>query len=114
MAAVGMVLNITLNLIVIPRYEALGAAFVSLSTQTVTAIAQVFIAVRILNLKIRWDLILRVLVYIVFVIVAGVLSRMIDISLVGYATMLVLSVVGAFVVKLIDLRKLYKLLLNRE
>ncbi|HKK81346.1 MAG TPA: oligosaccharide flippase family protein [Prolixibacteraceae bacterium] len=114
MAAVGMVLNITLNLIVIPRYEALGAAFVSLSTQTVTAIAQVFIAVRIFKLKIRWDLIFRVLAYVLFVIVAGVMSRMIDIPLVGYVTMLIVSVIGAFLVKLIDLRKLYELLLSRE
>jgi O-antigen/teichoic acid export membrane protein len=114
MAAVGMVLNITLNLIVIPRYEALGAAFVSLSTQTVTAIAQVFIAVRIFNLKVRWDIIIRVMAYIAFLIIAGVLSRMIDVPLVGYVTMLVLSVTGAFIVKLVDLRKLYELILSRE
>lgn len=46
MAAAGMALNITLNFVLIPRYEALGAACAGLVTQTVTAAIQVVIAAR--------------------------------------------------------------------
>ncbi len=44
MAAGGMLLNIVLNLILIPRYQALGAACAGLTTQALTALAQVVIA----------------------------------------------------------------------
>lgn len=114
MAAVGMVLNITLNLIVIPRYQALGAAFVSLVTQTVTALAQVLIAAKIFHFKPRWAYIFRVLAFIAIVVVVAHLSKRIATPLLGYAALLVVSVVGAFVVRLIDLRKLYELLLRKE
>ena len=44
MAAGGMLLNIVLNLILIPRYQAFGAACAGLTTQTLTALAQVVMA----------------------------------------------------------------------
>ncbi|MDA3880878.1 MAG: polysaccharide biosynthesis C-terminal domain-containing protein [Prolixibacteraceae bacterium] len=114
MAAVGMVLNITLNLLIIPRYQALGAAFVSLLTQAATALAQVLIATKIFHFKPKWDLILRVLAFIAFVVVSALLSKQISTPLLGYVTLLVASVIGAFVVRLIELRKLFNILLNRE
>lgn len=46
MAAGGMVLNIALNLVLIPRYAVLGAAWASLITQGLTALVQVWIAHR--------------------------------------------------------------------
>jgi len=51
MAAVGMVLNIALNLVLIPRYQALGAAWAGLITQGGMALAQVAIAVRRFGLR---------------------------------------------------------------
>jgi len=44
MAAAGMLLNIGLNLALIPRWQALGAAWSSLITQGLTALVQVLIA----------------------------------------------------------------------
>ena len=38
-AAVGLVLNVGLNLIFIPKYQALGAAWVSLATQSFIVLA---------------------------------------------------------------------------
>ncbi len=51
MAACGMVLNIGLNLVLIPRYQALGAAWAGLITQSLTALAQVLIAARKFHLR---------------------------------------------------------------
>ncbi len=64
MAAGGMVLNVVLNLILIPRYQALGAAWASLITQSLTAAVQVVMALRRFRMVVRPAIVLRVLVYI--------------------------------------------------
>lgn len=51
MAFLGMLLNIGLNLFLIPRYQALGSAWSSLITQGITACIQVFLCYRLLKLK---------------------------------------------------------------
>lgn len=49
---VGIILNLTLNLILIPRMEALGAAIATFTTQGLVFVAQVLLAVRLLD--VRW------------------------------------------------------------
>ena len=51
MAAGGMVLNIALNLVLIPRYQATGAAWAGLITQALMAVAQAWIAARRYSLR---------------------------------------------------------------
>jgi len=114
MAAVGMTLNITLNLILIPRHQALGAAIVSLCTQTVTALAQVFIAIKVFRFTTSWVLLGKVAAFTGVVIGLGFLSRMIANPLVGYLSLLLFSTLTAFLIGLIDLRALIGILLNRE
>lgn len=62
MALIGITINITTNLILIPHMQALGSAYASLFTQTFTAIAQVIIAWRIFNLRFNYFYILKILV----------------------------------------------------
>jgi O-antigen/teichoic acid export membrane protein len=114
MAAFGMVLNISLNLIVVPRMQALGAAYISLLTQTITAVAQLLIAVRIFKFKTRWPVIFRVLVFTVILVIIGFTSRFFNTALFGYLFMLMLSLLIAFLVRLIDLKTLLILLKDRE
>lgn len=63
----GMLLNIGLNLILIPKYEAKGAAFASLITQFLTAGAQILLAHFVFKFKFRWTLAIR---YLLFVVIA--------------------------------------------
>jgi O-antigen/teichoic acid export membrane protein len=63
MAACGMVLNIGLNLLLIPRYQALGAAWASLITQGLTALVQMGIAMRRFRFAIPWKGLLSALAY---------------------------------------------------
>jgi len=51
MAFSGMVLNVILNLILIPRLQAYGSAYASLSTQLFTGAAQLILALVIFRLK---------------------------------------------------------------
>jgi O-antigen/teichoic acid export membrane protein len=55
MALIGMLVNIGLNLILIPKFNSIGAAYSSLITQASTAIIQLFLAHKILKLKMeKW------------------------------------------------------------
>jgi O-antigen/teichoic acid export membrane protein len=63
MAACGMALNIGLNLVFIPRWQAMGAAWASLITQSLTALVQVFIAGRRFSLRPSIASVLRTGIY---------------------------------------------------
>ena len=63
MAGGGALLNIGLNLVLIPRFQAEGAAWASLVTQVLTALIQVCLAVRIFNVQRLSPVLVRVLFY---------------------------------------------------
>lgn len=52
-AIAGIVVNLAVNLLLIPRLQAVGAAVASLSTQSVVAVLQVTIAFRLLKVPVR-------------------------------------------------------------
>ncbi len=60
-AGLGMIINIVLNLILIPSYKENGAAFTSLVAQTITAVLQIIIALRIFRIKFNIKYTLRLL-----------------------------------------------------
>jgi O-antigen/teichoic acid export membrane protein len=49
-AAVSLVLNIVVNVLLIPRFGAVGSAWASLATQSFMAVAQLLLAVRLFHL----------------------------------------------------------------
>ncbi|MBO6118526.1 MAG: polysaccharide biosynthesis C-terminal domain-containing protein [Bacteroidales bacterium] len=51
-AAGGMIINIGINLLLIPGYAAQGSAYAALTAQTVTALLQILIAIKIFDIKI--------------------------------------------------------------
>lgn len=63
LAGSGAVLNIVLNLVLIPRMQAEGAAWASLVTQGLTAVAQIALAKRLYSIGIPTGLLVRALVY---------------------------------------------------
>ncbi|HEY0978119.1 MAG TPA: oligosaccharide flippase family protein [Flavobacteriales bacterium] len=74
MAAAGMVLNIGLNLWLIPRYQVLGAAWAGLITQGLTALAQVWIAARRYRFQVRPGPVWSVVAYLVGLVALGLAS----------------------------------------
>lgn len=63
-AGTGMLLNIILNIVLIPRFEAAGAAAVSLSAQTVTALIQIILVQRIFQFKLNGKLMISLTLFI--------------------------------------------------
>lgn len=59
--AIGIGLNLVLNLLLIPRQGAVGAAIATFVTQSFTFLAQLILAVRLLKLKVVSSLLLRLL-----------------------------------------------------
>ncbi len=60
-AFVGMISNILMNLILIPKYQALGSSYASLTAQGLTALLNIYVAVRIFRFKFDTRFALRIL-----------------------------------------------------
>lgn len=79
-AFAGVLFNLTLNFILIPKYNALGGAATSLATQTGLAIVFFFFAIRTFRLKVELKWLLAHLGYGVLIAVTGYLLYATDIG----------------------------------
>ncbi|MDP4210574.1 MAG: polysaccharide biosynthesis C-terminal domain-containing protein [Bacteroidota bacterium] len=79
MAVVAVVINIGLNLLLIPAYKAVGAAIASLTTQLLAAICQVVLSFKLVKVKISLGEITR---YLGFIMISALATMFI--SLVAY------------------------------
>jgi len=113
MALVGMGINIGLNLILIPHFQAMGSAWASLATQLFTALAQTILAMMILKLKINYPVIGKLLLFVGFVFLAGFFSRQINNWVLGYFIMIGSSLLFAFLTRLINLKALTEIILDK-
>lgn len=114
MAAAGMVLNIALNLVLIPRYQTLGAAWAGLITQGATALVQVLIAARRFHLRPKAPHVAGGVAYAVLLLAAGWwASRSGPGLLAGMALLCVLAVVLAAATGLLPWRAALRMVRER-
>ncbi|MBU8891981.1 MAG: oligosaccharide flippase family protein [Bacteroidales bacterium] len=115
LAAGGVAINIILNLILIPKYFALGSAIASLITQSIVAITQVIIAKRIFKFNINIKRIAILSLFVAGVFAIAKLSIHVDLFwMYKFVGIIVLSLILAFVFRLINLKVLYNLFKNGE
>jgi O-antigen/teichoic acid export membrane protein len=112
----GVIINLGLNFMLIPRYGAVGGALVSFVTQSTLALAFTVVAVRIIKLRInvRWTL--AQLGYLVFVIAVGIgISRVpgLDWKL-RLAALGLVSVVFMFVFRFVSVSALTQLARSKQ
>ena len=107
-----MIINIGLNFILIPHFQALGSAWTSLVTQLFTALAQTILAVVILKLTINYRIIGKLILFIVFVFLTGYLSKIINTWYIGYGIMIISSILYAFITRLINLKAMIQIIRN--
>jgi len=72
-AFAGVILNIVLNLILIPTYKAYGAALASLVTQGITAVAQIILCKSYFKLNINYSLLVRGVLFTLLTISLGLI-----------------------------------------
>ena len=111
MAFVGMVINVSLNLYLIPRYQAFGSAYASLFTQIITAVAQVVMAILIFKLKPNYMFIFRLLLFVGATVVLAFISSHFENWFYGYLFLIGTSVFSAFLIGLFKIGELIKTLL---
>jgi len=110
-AFAGVVVNITLNLVLIPRYHSLGAAFAAFVTQSILALCFVIFAKRQVQLQrnVRW--IFSFLFFLALIISLGYGIRLLPVS--WTAQLLLLFCMGAstiFLFRFVSLRSVKQLL----
>ncbi|MCH2042818.1 MAG: oligosaccharide flippase family protein [Saprospiraceae bacterium] len=66
---IGILLNVLMNYIMIPKYGAWGAALSTLCTQSFVALGEIFLVIRIFQLKVNYKLITQTLSFIILVLV---------------------------------------------
>lgn len=75
-AASGMLLNLILNLVLIPKYLAYGSAWASLITQSIMAISQIVLTIMYFKIKINYRYLLQLLLFVSGVIMIGIAASM--------------------------------------
>jgi peptidoglycan biosynthesis protein MviN/MurJ (putative lipid II flippase) len=118
MAAGAMVLNVLLNLILIPQMQAKGAAMASMITQMIMAILQIWLAKRIFKFRINQGLIIRMgLFACASILIAGAIHQL-DIESSFLLTKTLISTVAlivlAFVTGAIHLGDIRAILRQKE
>ena len=111
LASSAVILNIVLNLILIPERQALGAAISSLVTQVYMAVAQIIITIIKLRLVSDYRFTARLVIFILVLFVGGYfLSTYISNWYQGAILLILSSLILMFVVKLLRFRDLYRII----
>jgi O-antigen/teichoic acid export membrane protein len=110
MAFAGMVINVSLNLVLIPHYQAFGSAYASLFTQIITAGAQVILATIVFKLKPNYLFIMKLLAFVSVAVVLAIVSKQFGNWFYGYLFMITTSVLSAFLLKLFSIGDLFKII----
>lgn len=111
-AFAGLVANIAVNLLLIPKLMAVGSAWASLIAQGGTAILQVFLAKKVFGMKTDYKLIARFLSLILIMIATGYFlknSNFMSWSL-SVSLMVIVGLTSAFILKLLNIRQLIRIL----
>jgi O-antigen/teichoic acid export membrane protein len=115
MAASGMVINITLNLILIPRYEVIGSATASMITQILTGLCQAVIAWKIFKFKFNVKLLLSLFM---FFVVSLSITWLISLSDFNWITSVMVAVSAslllAFATGLFKVKAIFTLIKERD
>ena len=117
MASFGLVLNVILNFLLIPRFGAEGAAISTFSTQLITAIWQVVLVLQIFDMGVHKKSVLQLFVYGVFLLVSvNVISHFIDNYYILIFLCFLVGIGGLFALKIIEfsLMNLLKSKLNKS
>lgn len=112
-AAVGVVINIALNFIFIPRLLAVGAAFTSLCVQFVTCAIQFFIAKKTFKLTLGTRFWCKILVFFTLTCITTYLSTKLPINwMVSFGIALFLCIILTFLTKILSFNELKELFLS--
>jgi O-antigen/teichoic acid export membrane protein len=113
-AASGVVINILLNLIVIPRFQSVGAACTSLFVQATTAFLQYLIAKRILKFDLDGRYWFHILLFFASIITVTVLVKQLNINwMIGFVITFAINCGAIFLTRMLSLKEIIALVLPK-
>jgi O-antigen/teichoic acid export membrane protein len=110
-AGLGMLMNIGLNFILIPLFKENGAATTSLITQSVTAILQAWLALKIFKIRFEWRYCLKILIFIALVALIAFGILCLDYNWIFKVLItLFLIIVASFITKIFSIKDIKALI----
>jgi O-antigen/teichoic acid export membrane protein len=114
-AAGGMLLNLSINFLLVPRLMAVGSAYASLITQFSTAAAQVFFAIKIFKFKTDLIYLIRLFVFVAGAIALSLISKsLFNNWMYNFILLVLMLMIVAPAIRLINLRSVFSILLKNE
>lgn len=114
-AGASVILNVVLNLILIPKYWAFGSAIASLITQGVTAIVQVFVAFKLFRFRIGFKKVFSLILFVGTIFLLSQYSIRFEYFWVyKYLGILIFTVFLAFVLRLLNIKFLIRLIFDSD
>ncbi len=113
-AAISLVVNVVVNLVLIPRMGVFGSAWASLSAQWFIAIAQWVLAVRLYRMPIGTFRPWHTIVYIACVVLANALCANIPNLAIRLSLPVLLAILLAMALRLVDVKQIVNLLKKEE
>lgn len=114
-AACGMFLNFVANLILVPKFFAIGSAYASLIAQYTTAAIQVFLAFKIFKFKPNYRYLSAIVMFLLGLLVINYFSKMIfEEWIYNFILMVVASLALATVLGLFNIRGFIEILKSKE
>lgn len=111
LAACTLLINVAVNLLLIPLLGAVGSAWASLAAQSFMALTQLVIALRIFNLRPSWGYILKLLSFTLVIIgcnlvpVGSMWFRLVLVVVLGLSIAILLKLINPFEIKKIITEK---------
>jgi O-antigen/teichoic acid export membrane protein len=113
MAATGMLINMILNVVMIPRFYALGSAVSSLITQSLMAFIQVVMVQYYFRFRINFRFLLQLFLFVLGVIVINYATRNLHYSddhwMMNFIVMVAASGLWAFAIRLISIKAMMRI-----
>ena len=114
-AGIGMLLNVLLNFILIPKFEALGSAIASISTQFLSGILQVIIVQKVFRFRVNTKYLLSLVSFIAGVIAFNIMTMNFKLPWTfNFGIMIILSLVLAVSLRLFNIKSILLVMMNSK
>jgi len=110
LAAITVIINMGLNLLLIPRYQALGAAISSLVSQGFFALTQMLFSILLLKIPSNGDILLRLAFFLAVNLLAGYMTRLLPGWIPGLLLLAIACTVSAFLLRLFRISEIRDIL----
>lgn len=114
LAFAGMLLNLGLNLVLIPKYGAYGSAWASLVTQSLMAVLQVVLCFIYFKFTIRYRYLLKLVIFLAGVFGAAEFSSALSFDwIINLGIMIAISLLLAALLRLLNVAHFFRILKDR-